>query len=581
MHELRAWVAGALLLAAIATPARAGDKVVLHLEPDTLDVARGGQTGLTIFADVERGWHINAHKPNEPFLIPTDVTFTLPPGVSTDALNYPPPDRHVFAFAEGKELLVYEGKIGITTALSVPADFIGTRVRIASNMRYQACNDSTCLPPATATTELLVPVSAVAATPVPAAPPPEAGAPPHGGVTFDVGAWIARRGLPVTLLFVALLGLGLNLTPCVYPLISVTVAYFGTQGRHRETRVAALAALYVLGITLSFAIVGVAAALSGGVFGAALQKPPVLVFIAAVLVALALSSFGLYQLQPPLWLLRRIGGAVHGAFGAFFMGLTMGVVAAPCVGPVVLGLLVFVGSQQSVVLGLELFCALGLGMGLPYLGLATAAGSIKALPRSGEWLIWIERLFGVMLLGLAVYFLAPILPAPARRVLLPTLVGAGGVYLGFIDRSGRGLRYFRSVQRLTGVVAVAAAVWVALPQRAESTIRWQPFEPARVDAARQAGRPAIIDFVAAWCIPCHEMERTTFANPTVQSEAARFDMLRADITQETDTTSALVDRFDVHGVPTVIFVDSAGNEVHRLVGYVAADEMLTVMRDIH
>lgn len=565
----------ALLLAGAAHPTRAdGNKVVLSLELDHPEVVRGGQTGLDIFAVIERGWHINGHKPEDAFLVPTEVKFTLPPGISTDTLNYPRPDRKTFAFAPDKQLLVYEGKVGITTALNVPADFAGTRVRIEAVMRYQACNDSTCLPPATATAELVVPVAAAAAPDVPTDTPKPSGS------GLDVGAWIRTRGLIVTLLLVMLLGLGLNLTPCVYPLISVTVAYFGTQGHHHRVHVAAFAALYVLGITITFSAVGVVAALSGGVFGAALQKPAVVLFIAAVLVVLALSCFGVYQLQPPAWLMQRVSRSTHGAVGALFMGLTMGIVAAPCIGPVALGLVLFVGSQQNAWLGFQLFFALGLGMGFPYLGLALAAGSIKALPRSGEWLVWVERFFGVMLLGLAAYFVTPLLPKTMGRLLVPALVGLGGIYLGFIDRSGRGLRSFRAVKRLTGIAAVAIAVWAALPQRAESAIRWQPFDLRSVAAAQDAARPALVDFMAEWCIPCHEMERTTYVDPAVRREAARFEMFKADITQEGDDTSDLVDRYEVHGVPTVIFFDSAGAEVRRLVGYVGPAEMLGAMRAV-
>jgi thioredoxin:protein disulfide reductase len=551
-------------------------KVRLTLELDTPAAVRGGETGLTVWAEVERGWHINAHKPTEPFLVPTDVKLAVPPGASVDALNYPNPDRKAFAFAEGKELLVYEGKVGMTTGVTMPTDFAGPRVRIEATIRYQACNDSTCLAPTTATADLLVPVRD-AADARPVAPPTDAPAAPAGA---DVGMWIASRGLVTTLLFVMLLGLGLNLTPCVYPLISVTIAYFGTQGHHRRLHVAALAGVYVLGITISFAVVGVAAALSGGIFGAAMQKPLVLLFIAAVLVGLALSCFGLYQLQPPAWVMRRVSGSTQGVAGALFMGLTMGIVAAPCVGPVVLGLLVFVGSHRSLWLGLELFSALGVGMGLPYLALAMAAGSIKTLPRSGEWLLWIERLFGFMLLGLAAYFVAPLFPPTFRRLPLPVLIFIGGTYLGFMDQSGRGVRYFRSIQRVTGIVAVLIAVWLAAPPQAESTIRWQPFEPASLEVARAAGMPTIIDFVADWCIPCHEMERTTFVNQAVRQQAQRFAMLKADITRENDDTSALVEQYQVKGVPTVIFIDRDGAEVHRLVGYAAADEMLVAMRAV-
>ena len=558
-----------------------GGKGVLHLELDSSEAVRGGQTGLEIFAEIERGWHINGHEPTDPFLIPTEVKFTPPPGISIDPLNYPRPDRKRFAFAKGKELLVYEGKVGITTALNVPADFVGSRARITAVMRYQACNDSTCLPPAAASAELLVPISETAAAPPAAGRPPLPAGGGASGTGFDVGAWLARRGLVLTLLAVGLLGLGLNLTPCVYPLISTTVAYFGAQARHREGRVIILATMYVFGITLSFSVLGVAAALSGGVFGAALQRPAVLLFIAAVLIALALSSFGVYQLQPPSWLMRRVSGTGRGAGGALFMGATMGVVAAPCIGPVVLGLLVFVGSQRSILLGLALFFALGLGMGLPYLLLATAAGSLKALPRSGEWLVWMERLFGVMLLALAGYFITPLLPAFASRLLLPVLIGAGGLYLGFIDRSGHHLRYFRPLQRVTGVVALIAAVWLGMPQRAESSIRWQPFSGEGVESAHDAGRPVVIDFVADWCIPCHEMDQTTFADPKVRAEAERFEMFRADITQETDDNTELTDRYRVRGVPTIIVLDDAGTEVKRLAGYTGGEELLQVMRNVH
>jgi len=562
-----------LLVASGAVQARDAGRVTLGLELDGPRVERGGAAGLAVAAVVAPGWHINSHTPADAFLIATEVKFALPPGVSADPPAYPPADRKSFAFAPGKVLLVYDGTVRITTALRVAPDFAGETLRIEAVLRYQACNDSTCLPPASVRAEAVVPVTAAGG------PAPAAVTPPPRGAGVDVGDWLGAHGLVPTLLLMVLLGLGLNLTPCVYPLISVTVAYFGTQGGTQRWRVV-LAAVYVLGITVSFAVVGVAAALSGGVFGAALQKPVVLLAIAALLVALGLSSFGVYQLQPPAWLMRRVSRAAHGAVGALLMGLTMGVVAAPCVGPVVLGLLVFVGSQQSPLLGFALFFALGLGMGLPYLGLAVAAGTIRGLPRSGDWLVWVERCFGVILFALAGYFVAPLLPKSIGRLVLPLLVGLGGVYLGFIERAGRGTRRFRTLQRGVGLTAVALAIWIAVPQAAESAIRWQTLVPQSIDTVRQLGRPAVVDFVADWCIPCHEMDRTTFADAAVRAEAERFEMFKADITQETAEATELSGRYQVQGVPTVIFFDSGGTEVHRLVGYVGPAEMHDAMRRV-
>ncbi|MFN8624980.1 MAG: cytochrome c biogenesis protein CcdA [Candidatus Binatia bacterium] len=575
----RIGIAFVLLLGSVSMAAAAG-RVTLHLQPEGAAAVRGAPFALDIRAEVEQGWHINAHQPTDTFLIPTALRLTAPPGVAVEPAVYPRPQRHAFAFAGGKELLVYEGSVDMAATLRVPVDFAATTLRIDATLRYQACNAVTCLPPATAAAELVLPVGATveAGRTVPAVHA-------HPGVlaganAIDVGGWIGAHGLGVTWLLVFLVGLGLNLTPCVYPLISVTVAYFGTQGRQRHTPVALLAATYVLGIIATFATLGVAAALSGGLFGAALQKPPVLLSIAAVLVLLALSAFGLYQIQPPAWALRLVSGAVQGLFGAFFMGLTMGVVAAPCVGPVVIGLLLFVGAQQSAALGLELFSALGLGMGLPYLGLAMAAGSIKALPRSGEWLVWVERVFGVMLLGLAAYFVAPLMPPAGRHLVLPGLTAAAGVYLGFIDRSGADVRYFPAFKRLLGLAALLLSVWTVLPPRAESAIAWQPFDAASVAGARRDGRPALVDFVADWCLPCREMDQTTFAHADVRQQAERFAMFKADITHDSESASALTERYQVRGVPTLILFDGTGMEVKRLVGYVGERELAAAMRDV-
>jgi len=563
-----------LLFLSLATPASA--RVELQLRFAENSVRPGGSIDLTAVARVERGWHINARHPSDAFLIPTILSLELPDGISATPVEYPQPDKQTFAFAEGKELLVYDGDVPLSTRLSVPTDFAGKRLSVAASLRYQACNDTTCAPPRTVRTETTIDVRSDIAT--------GSGGGDWGGLRDGFGinfdSWLADRGLVLTLLLVFALGVGLNLTPCVYPLVSVTVAYFGGQANRSGGSLLALAGAYVLGITLTFSIVGVVAALSGGIFGAALQKPPVLILIATVLTLLALSSFGVYQLQPPAWLMQKAGGAAPGAVGALFMGSTMGLVAAPCVGPVVIGLLVFVGSQQSLTLGFALFFALGLGLGLPYLGLAAVAGSIQSLPRSGDWLVWVERLFGFVLLGMALFFLQPLLPAPIRSWAMPTLMVGAGLYLGFFDSSGAALPRFRSFQRLVGVAAVALAVWIAWPQSAESKVPWRPLELEAIAESARQGQPVVVDFVADWCLPCHEMEATTWADTDVLAESARFAMFKADITREDEHSATLTEHFNVLGVPTVIYLDAQGQEVKRLVGYVGPAQMLEVMRAI-
>ncbi len=567
-----AWLLVAALGHAVAGEGQSGaGKVQLQLELSSASLARGSQAGLEVFAIVERGWHIQGPKPREKYLIPTELRLDVPPGISVGKVRFPPPDEAEFAFAPGKRLLVYEGKVGIATEIEVAPDFGQSRAAIRAVLRYQACNDRSCLPPATASAEIVVPVAAAAAEPELRPGGAEA-------VEGEVGQWFVRHGLGVTLLLVVLLGVGLNLTPCVYPLISVTVSFFGGQARGSPRRVAALAVAYVSGIAVTFSALGAMAGLTGGLFGSALQKPLVLAALAAVLVALALSYFGLYHFQLPPPLARRLGSAPAGIAGALLMGLTMGLVAAPCVGPAVVGLLVFVGSRQDPLLGWALFFALATGLGLPYLGLAIAAGSLARLPRAGEWLAWVEHGFGVALLALAAYFISPLLPGRWGELSVPAVVAAGGIFLGFLDRAGGSLRGFRVVQRAAGMSLVVLAAWMGWPQAPQGRIRWQPYSQEAFAAARRAGFPVVLDFYAEWCLPCKEMEKTTFADPEVAREAEYFRTLRADLTEESEETDALARTFGVKGVPTAIFFSASGREVVRLLGFISRDEMLAAMR---
>jgi thiol:disulfide interchange protein DsbD len=374
-------------------------------------------------------------------------------------------------------------------------------------------------------------------------------------------------------------GLALNLTPCVYPLIGVTIAYFGSQSG-APRRVMYLAIVFVLGIALMFSSVGVAVALSGGLFGAALQNPVVLVVLALMLLTLAASSFGLFVLQPPQWMMQRAGTAHPGYAGALLMGLGMGVVAAPCIGPIVLGLLLMVERSGSALFGFALFFTLALGLGVPYIGLAMAAGHIRRLPRSGEWLTWIEHLFGFVLVGLALYFLDPVVPDNLMTRILPYYAAAVGIYLGFISREGRSWRPFRVIRSAVGVVAVAALAFMLYPRHAPATLTFQPFNSALLVSATEARKPVLIDFSADWCIPCREMEHSTFVDPSVVSEARRFVAMKANLTKQDKHTEDLMSRFEIQGVPTTMLIDSSGKVFQRKVGYIGPQEMLSDLRQV-
>ncbi len=522
--------------------------------------AGGGQA--VVEATIAPGWHVNAHEPRDQFLIPTTVTLTPPAGVRAGAVEYPRPVERRLKFSGETTLLLYDGTVRFTATLEgAPAVGSGP---LKAALRFQACDDSRCLPPRT--------LELVAALDAPA--PLGAAEPPAGGQD-QVAGWIARWGYPLTFLWVALVGVALNLTPCVYPLISVTVAFFGGRTGAEEAHILRRALLYVLGICVTFSTLGVTAALTGSLFGSALQRPAVLAAIALVLVGLAGSNFGFYQLRVPSPLMQRLGRVGEGDLGAFFMGLTMGVVAAPCIGPAVLALLLFVGAQQSVALGFALFFVLGLGLGAPYLALASLAGRLRVLPRAGAWLEWVERVFGFLLLGLALYFVAPLLPDPWARVTTGLLLVAAGVVLGFLGPATPPV--MRWPRRAGGIALVAFALVGLLGAETESPIAWVPFSNEALARATTAGRPVLLDFEAAWCLPCREMERTTFRDPAVVRAAADFVMVKVDVTTEDERSSALSSRFGVAGVPTLVLLGPDGRERGRFARLVGAAEMLRAM----
>lgn len=384
----------------------------------------------------------------------------------------------------------------------------------------------------------------------------------------------AHHGNLFGFLVVLLGGLALNLTPCVYPLIGVTIAYFGNQSA-APRKVVTLAILYVLGIALMFSAVGVAVALSGGLFGAALENPYVLITIAGMLLILAASSFGLYSLQPPQWMLRRAGPARPGYFGAVLMGLGMGVIAAPCIGPIVLGLLLMVERSGSALFGFALFFTLAIGLGLPYIALALAAGSIRQLPRSGAWLAWVEQLFGFVLIGLALYFLDPLIPNRLITRLLPIYAAAAGIFLGFISPAGRNWRPFMVFRTILGTTAAGAFILLASHfNQIAPTLKFVPYDSAILASARNDHKPVVLDFSADWCIPCREMERTTFTDPAVVKGAKGFLLLRANLTADNSANEALTKHFNVQGVPTTLFIDASGQITERHVGYLGPDDFL-------
>ncbi len=409
---------------------------------------------------------------------------------------------------------------------------------------------------------------------------------------LPVSAWAAAddaftRALAKGPLYAALAalvgGLAVSLTPCVYPMIAVTVSVFGAKQAKSRSEGVLLSLAFVLGICGMFVPMGVAAGLTGSFFSAVLQNRWVVVGIASVFLLMAASMFGAFELTLPSSLnnkLAEMGGI--GKKGAFVLGLVCGLIAAPCTGPVLTGILAWIASTQSAALGALAMGAFSLGLGAPFFVVGAFA---VQLPKSGRWMVHVKSGLGIVLVVVALYFLnnsfgfanplisssLPFIGAALAAVVVGLLLGA--VHREF-GEPGAGVKAAKG----TGIVLVsigALAAILAFVKPAEA-LAWekQDIEGALARAAADK-RPLIVDFTAAWCGACKELDKHTFSEPRVGKELGRFVAVKVDATNNDDPkVEALLARYKVVGLPTVLLFDSRGKEAVRFNDFVPPEEFL-------
>ena len=475
-----------------------------------------------------------------------------------------------FSFSSGREIAVYDGTIQIPFTAKLKAGASSIR----ASLRYQACNDSVCLPPRNATAEFPATASGT-----PQAPAGSTGFIPLSAAPKDykpepqdrLARTFASSGLPLTLVLLFIGGLALNLTPCVLPLIPITLGFFAMQSDGRRSRRFALSSMYVLGLVIMYSALGVVAAIGGKMFGAWLQLPAVLAGFALLMLVLASSMFGAFEIQPPRWIANRSQGRA-GLVGALSMGLVVGIVAAPCVGPVVISLLTLVAAIGDPVTGGLMFAALAFGLGFPYLAL------LNVLPKPGEWMVQVKKAMGFVLIAMAFYFLRPLTGDGVFKwgVAASLLIGAGFLFLSR-GVAGRAMRL-----ACASLLLIAGAAF-ALPSKRGPGVQWDKYDTKTLAAASSAGKPVVIDFYADWCLPCKELDANTFTDADVIREMDRFVRVKADLTLADDPKAqALAKQYNVIGVPAIVFLDASGREIRalRLNQYENAEKFLARIRQI-
>lgn len=390
-------------------------------------------------------------------------------------------------------------------------------------------------------------------------------------------------------------GILTSLTPCVYPMIGITVSIFGARQVERRIDGFILSCCFVLGMAVMFSTAGLVAGVGGLVFGSLLANPWVVGGIAVMLAALALSMFGVWEFRlPASWQNRLAGVGGAGRVGAFLMGLPVGIVAAPCTGPFLLGILTYVGTTGSPVLGFTLLLAYALGMGLLFLIIGTFAVS---LPKSGAWMDAVKTFLGAILLATAGYFL--IIPLPALGELFRSgwsyvlaaaaLVVAGtfGGGLGLPWRGGGGLRVAR---KIAGIAAVSGGLFgVASSLTYAEPLDWIDGIAAAEAKAEAEKRPLLVDFTARWCSNCKKIEREVLSAPDVRPTLGnvvlgRVDLSNDDEAAEGGTFEIRGRRFTLRGLPRLLLIDAEGVLVRDWGGDLAPPstpgEILNALREI-
>lgn len=563
----------------MAQPVTSASKVGVTTQAER-EVAKAGTTVQAVVKmDIADTWHINSNRPTLEWLIGTVLSLDLPDYLTLTDIQYPEYKEYEFSFASGLPLHVYEGLAPIFLTFEIAEDAPAGLTDVAGSLRVQACDDMTCLAPSNIPVSLAFAVTFDEEEVTQARENLFEGYVPGSGdfVTFDqagevnqIASLIDDSGLLWTFVVIFFIGLALNLTPCVYPMISVTVSIFGGQTDTNITRVFFKALTYVLGIATMYSVLGVMAALSGGLFGGILQSPFVLAGIGILLLALALSMFGLYEIQMPYWLTSKLGGQnASGFIGVYISGLVVGVFAAPCIGPPIIALLAFVGSKGDPVFGFWSFFILSMGLGFPYLILGTFSGLLQKLPKSGVWMVWVKKVFGIVLIGVGGFYLGlAFFPKFTPWVIAITLL-VGGLYLGFLERSGKDKLGFRLTKYTVGIAGLVAGVMMVINLQKEGVV-WQMYSAEKFETALNEGRPIVMDFYADWCIPCLELERVTFVDPDVIRELDDFVRLKVDLTNfDSEESEELRRQFNIIGVPTIVFIDVSGQEVGpaRITGF--------------
>ncbi|WP_394141524.1 protein-disulfide reductase DsbD [Vibrio chagasii] len=397
------------------------------------------------------------------------------------------------------------------------------------------------------------------------------------------------------LLFLAL-GVGLAFTPCVLPMYPILTGIVLGGGKLSQGRALMLSFIYVQGMALTYTLLGLVVASAGMQFQAAMQHPYVLIALSVLFVALAMSMFGVYNLQLPssvqTWLNNQSNKQKGGnTLGVFAMGAISGLVCSPCTTAPLSGALLYVAQSGDLFTGAIALYALAMGMGIPLILVAVFGN--KLLPKAGSWMDKVKVVFGFILLAAPIFLLERIIPELWATALWSAL---GFIAFGWLYHSKNALPFGGWKQSAVGIIAMLGLFASAQPAlnywfAEKSVVVEQQIQFARINTveeleiqlieAKKLGKPVMLDFYADWCVACKEFEKYTFHQIDVENKLSDFVLLQADVTRNMPQDIELLKQLQVLGLPTIEFWDSEGNHVPnaRVTGFMPADVFLKHIQD--
>ena len=548
---------------------------------------------IALKVKINEKYHINSYNPSDDSYIKTEV-ISKSENLKQIAVFYPQHKMYKFSFSD-TEIPVYEGEFLIGLTFLQKENAKEGEYVIPIEMTYQACDNNACYPPKTIKSEIKVNISKTGSfankeifEKIDFTKPAgtdnrisdkesslkenvrQEGQNPD---EMKVSNFIEERGLLLGILIIFIWGLALNLTPCIYPLIPITISYFGAQSSGNKLQSILMGVFYAVGMAVTYSLMGLIAALTGSMLGTALQNPIVVIFIAAIFLALATSMFGLWEIRVPQSLALAGNKNRSGYFGSLMMGLLVGFIAAPCIGPIVLSLLVYVGKLGNPFMGFFLFFILSLGLGVPYIFLAAFSSSISKLPRSGEWMISVKVIFGLVLIVMAINTLGPLMPESVYNIVFPLSILLSGVYLIIFDNKGLNAKVYTKVKYIIAIVGIAAGTWLLKPESHSAEVSWTNLTSLQQieSSVKNENKPVVIDFYADWCAQCKELDKYTYTDEKVVELSKNLNNIKIDLTKENpDITS----KYGIKGLPVVIFMKPNGEEIKelRVTGFLEPEE---------